>query len=275
MANTNMQAWAVEVREATIVNRPSRVIRSPYVCDLDIEGTCTLGHSPSLGCDGMVNKEQSVYVTKKTTGKCEYTVKFGIEKTPKQVQVVGVDPSFAEIAAHEILTNGMIGGLELNELRKQVKYDDCRFDFAGTTELGQKFICEVKNVSVARYENVHPSIQSKNDYSDRDPNSKIAVFPSGYQAKGLTHSPRAVKQLRKLIEIKRDHPSIRCIVMYVVQRDDVCRLETSNGDDEYRVVVTEAKAVGVEFVGVVVRWTLNDGVMVPSIVRTDLPVVLT
>ena len=129
-------------------------------------------------------------------------------------------------------------------------------------------------MSVARFDNIHPSKLAKMDYSTREHSSKIAVFPSGYQAKGQTHSPRAVKQLRKLMEIKQDNSDTRCIVMYVVQRDDVCCLQPSNGDELYKQTVMEAKECGIEFIGIVVQWVFKDGKMSSNVVRTDLPIVI-
>ena len=41
--------------KATVVNRPSKTIKSPYVADIKLEdGTTAMCHTPGLGCCGLV-----------------------------------------------------------------------------------------------------------------------------------------------------------------------------------------------------------------------------
>ena len=259
------------VEKGHIVKRPSAQIKSPYVCDVVLEAheeeedededkvAMTLGHTPSLGCNGLVDTGADVYLTrkdntKKTSGKCTHTVKFGIcDET-----IIGVEPAMAEKIAEAVLEEGRLTSLQSKTLSKQVSYEDCRFDFAGVTTSNEAFICEVKNVSIAVYENIRPSLLKKRDYSQRDPNSKIAIFPSGFVPAGKTHSPRAVKQLKLLTRIKKERPEVRCVVMYVIQRDDIACFQLSAGDAIYQETVEAAKAAGVEFIAINTRYELFD-----------------
>ena len=48
-----------------------------------------------------------------------------------------------------------------------------------------------------------------------------AVFPDGYQSKkGDCVSPRALKHLRELIEIKKSNNGITPVLVFIVQRED-------------------------------------------------------
>lgn len=259
--------------------RPSRVIKTPYVCDLMImtdehnqDPTAVIAHTPSLGCNGMVDTGATVVAVerKDTKGKCAYGVIASIQKEREcdskshidhHTVVVGVDPSLAERFAGDILHMGVIPGLKVHHnvpLQTQKTYEDCRFDYCGVTSDSHPFICEVKNVSIARYEDLHPKLLAKKDCSDRAIDSKIALFPSGYKPKGLTHSERALKHTQTLTKIKKEYPDIRCIIMFVVQRDDVITFKATDGDEQYRNALKTAHENGVEVYAVCVKWTYDE-----------------
>lgn len=279
----------INVVEGLVVARPSKTIKTPYVCDMTINKDMEeikLGHTPSLGCNGMVDKDASVIAVKRNTGKCEYGViasiveEREIERDKSVKYVVGVDPSLAEKFAGEILLNGVIEGLkvESNMLDKQKTYKDCRFDYCGVTKNKEPFVCEVKNVSIAEYENKSPSelkkMKTTKQFEDRPYNSKIAIFPSGYKARGQVHSERALKHVKTLTEIKKNTPIMRCILLFVVQRDDVCMFQPSNGDVIYLDALREAKEVGVEIKAVSIKWVYNKKmrILVPEIDNSKLKV---
>lgn len=284
----------ISIVVGTIEARPSRVIKTPYVCDMKLNERYTgngkenycLGHTPSLGCNGMVDKGATVIaVSRKRTsldetdntkgkrnGKCEYGVIASVITEKDITYVVGVDPSIAERISREILMTGVISGLCISKperLQSQKTYNDCRFDYCGVTDDGSPFICEVKNVSIAKYEDLPPKQLLKKDYSERDVDTKVAVFPSGYKPKGQTHSERALKHTRTLKEIKEAHSDkMRCIILFVIQRDDVSSFQPSNGDEQYRKELCEAYNAGVEVYAIRVRWTYDDvtSQLTPSIV---------
>lgn len=263
MSNVLNQEY--HVRRGTILNRPSKVIKTPYVADVQtidsyIDDEC-LAHTPSLGCNGMVEKNALVFMVEKDSrskAKCRYTV-IASELTEKgQRYVVGVDPTLGEKLGQDILTQGVIVGFRAKSLDKQFTYEDCRFDFKGITTSNEPFICEVKNVSIAVYENIRPSQMKKQDYSAREYDSKIAIFPSGFKPKGKTHSERAVKQTKRLTEIKKKHPEVRCLILYVIQRDDIASFQISRGDKIYFDTIKEAVSSNVEVAAVSVRWMLDE-----------------
>lgn len=277
----------VIVNIGIVVSRPSRIIKTPYVCDYlledeDIDNTSVLAHTPSLGCNGMVDKGSSVIAVKRRSDgkkqtKCDYSVIASIRKENDTTYIVGVDPSIAERFAGELLTKGVIDGLCLKQntlLQSQKTYCDCRFDYCGITDKNEPFICEIKNISIAEYEDLHPKLLCKKDFSDYDINSKIALFPSGYKPKGRTHSERALKHTRTLMEIKRANPEMRCVILFVVQRADVRVFQPCRGDEQYYTTLKNACETGVEVYAVSIEWCYDETAktLTPKISNPSLPV---
>lgn len=54
-----------DLYRATVLARPSRSIKSPYLADVQLEdGTLALCHSPSLGCMGLISAGATILVAK-------------------------------------------------------------------------------------------------------------------------------------------------------------------------------------------------------------------
>jgi DNA-binding sugar fermentation-stimulating protein len=253
------------VQKANVVSRPSKIIKTPYVADVRLRNAAEekefLAHTPSLGCNGMVDASSTVYMIQrepKSKAKCDYTVIASEVEEKGQKLIIGVEPSLGEKLGEDILKQGVISGLAAKCVDRQFSYEDCRFDFKGITTSNEPFICEVKNVSIAVYENIRPSHMKKQDYSSRDVNSKMAIFPSGFKPKGQTHSERAVKQTKRLTEIKQKHPEVRCLILYVIQRADVETFQISLGDQIYLDTISEAVAANVEIAAVTIDWSRED-----------------
>lgn len=269
---------------ALITSRPSKSIKSPYVSDLIFEDkSISLGHTPSLGCNGLAEANKEVLVVKRygsKTGKCKYTVILANVEEKTHKYFIGLEPGRAEKMAENILRCGLWNDMRATTLDTQFTYEDCRFDFKGITSKHEPFICEVKNVSIAEYDNIRPSLLKKQDFSNRAFNSKIAIFPSGYKPKGRTHSERALKQTQRLTQIKKKHPEMRCIIMYIIQRPDVCQFQISNGDETYKKAIKEAKEAGVELAAIVVEWKRCDDNehehehIRPYLINTNLPITI-
>ena len=85
----------------------------------------------------------------------------------------------------------------------------------------------------------------------------VAYFPDGYRKKKTDAiSPRAVKHLETLISIKQNS-SMRAILMFIVQRDDVSHFSPSKEDPIYLECFQRALKNGVEIIPVKVSWDLN------------------
>jgi DNA-binding sugar fermentation-stimulating protein len=271
--------------EGTIIKRPSKIIKSPYVADIiptsldsDNQNEEILGHTASLGCCGLADAGASILMSKihskvikktkdtKEKAKCSYRVYLScfIDKERNQQTIVGIHPKLAEDLTEQALTKNYLSKLQniKSYKRETVIYVedkvDSRFDFSGIDENGLPFIMEVKNVPLADFEDITAVERKKRNYADRDFGSKVAYFPDGYRKKSTdTVSPRALKHIRELTLIKKESKT-RCIMCYVIQRTDVERFTISVIDPEYREAVRVAIENGVEIITMVIEWT-RDG----------------
>jgi len=296
--------------EGTVIQRPSKHIKSPYVADVSIlENEMKreiLAHSASLGCGGMAEQDATVLMTKLSTSdensenkKCTHRICLSIVRDcdhPGEECVVGIYPKLAEQLAEAALKGGFLSSLQNpKSFRRETVIKikdkvDSRFDFTGMDEAGVPFILEIKNVPIANYEEIPQSkkvkstsnsssktskkkIQELPDYKSFPFGSKVAYFPEGYRKKSTdTISPRALKHVKELTLIKSEttpEKPIRCILCFVVQRDDVERFQTCSFDPEYKEAVQIAKKGGVEIIAMVVKWDKNGNA---TFIRDDLPI---
>jgi DNA-binding sugar fermentation-stimulating protein len=268
--------------EGTIVKRPSKLIKSPYVADVVINDTEILAHTAALGCCGLCESGATILLApmkknaKKTNDtKCLYSVQLSIINDKNNEIVIGVYPKLAELLVENCLTKNCFTILQ--DIRKYKRETaifvenkvDSRFDFSGIDNNNIPFIMEVKNVPLADYEDITAKDRKNKCYDDRQYDSKVAYFPDGYRKKSSDPvSPRALKHIRELTLIKKESIT-RCIMCYVIQRTDVNRFQPSIIDPEYRQAVKEAIEAGVEIITLVIKWT-NTGEA--YFVRDDLPI---
>jgi DNA-binding sugar fermentation-stimulating protein len=277
--------------EGTVLKRPSKFIKTPYVADIIPLGSdnSILGHTASLGCCGLADVGASILmapVSKKKNNKnansndklkCEYRVYLSIWKERGNDVIIGIHPKLAEDLTENALKNNLLSRL-LNVRRYKRETAiyvegkvDSRFDFSGIDADGVPFLMEVKNVPLADYEDITSKDRKHKCYDDRTQNSKVAYFPDGYRKKSTdTVSPRALKHIRELTLVKRESKT-RCIMCYVIQRTDVDKFQPSIIDPEYRAAVKNAIDGGVEIITMVVHWTKNGEAY---FVRDDLPVLV-
>jgi DNA-binding sugar fermentation-stimulating protein len=269
--------------EGSVIKRPSRFIKTPYVADIiPINETASiLGHTASLGCCGLADVGATIlmsHISKpKKTDKlaCEYRVYLSIIQEKGHEIIVGIYPKLAEELTESAIKNNLLQRLQ--NVRKYKRETtiyikdkvDSRFDFSGVDCNGVPFIMEVKNVPLADYEDITSKERKKHCYDEREYNSKVAYFPDGYRKKSTdTISPRALKHITELTLIKRES-NIRCIMCYVIQRNDVDRFQISIIDPEYRQAVKTAIEAGVEIITLVVQWTREGEAY---FIRDDLPI---
>ncbi len=131
---------------------------------------------------------------------------------------VGINTSNPNTLAFEWVNEGLIPDLEgMTGLRREVKWEDSRFDLYGEGSGGPCFI-EVKNVTMKE--------------GDR------ALFPDAVTERGRKH-------LNTLIRVRRS--GIRATMLYVVQRMDVTLFSLAREiDPAYAKALDEAVRKGVE-----------------------------
>jgi DNA-binding sugar fermentation-stimulating protein len=283
---TNLLMQIDHLIEGTIVKRPSKIIKSPYVADiLTSETVEILGHTASLGCCGLADTGANILMSKiKTTNKkqtekphCIYRVYLSVfvDKERNQETIIGIHPKLAEDLVEKSLRLNYLSKLQnvrsfKRETSIYVKDQvDSRFDFSGIDENDVPFIMEVKNVPLADYEDITAVERKKKNYDGRIFGSKIAYFPDGYRKKTSDPvSPRALKHIRELTLIKKVSKT-RCIMCFVIQRTDVASFQPSIIDTQYRQAFYEAIESGVEIITLVVKWTREGEAY---FVRDDLPI---
>lgn len=244
--------------QATIIKRPSKHIRSPYVADICLQDNDTqyLGHTPSLGCCGLSDNGNDVLVS--TLGdktKCDYRVEIAIVKTKEHIIYVGISPKLAEHIINKALQKNLIQNLEVKTINREKTIMNSRFDFVGKTVNNRFYICEVKNVPLADYADVGRKELSKMNFDNKKYNEKIAYFPDGYRkTKNGPVSERALKHINELRKIKEINNDIRCILLFVIQRTDVKWFQPSRRDPVYLEALRDAWQRGVEIKCLQVQW---------------------
>ena len=276
--------------EGSVVKRPSKLIKSPYVADIitsnsDSISKTILGHTASLGCCGLADAGATVLMSpvplkkkkEKDDGKlsCKYRVYLSVILERDTEIVVGIHPKLAENLVEAALNANLLSRLlNIKKYRREATIYvegkvDSRFDFAGIDCNDIPFIMEVKNVPLADYEDITAKDRKGKCYNDRLINSKVAYFPDGYRKKSSDPvSPRALKHIKELTLIKSESKT-RCIMCYVIQRTDVDRFQPSIIDPEYREAVKNSIEAGVEIITLVVNWTKEGEAY---FVRDDLPI---
>jgi DNA-binding sugar fermentation-stimulating protein len=251
--------------EGQIIKRPSKLIKSPYVADANINNQEFLAHTAALGCCGLCETGSTILFApmKNTddTTKCMYSAQLAVINEKNNEIIIGIHPKLAEELVEKSLTNNYLSILKnVKAYRRETAIFvenkvDSRFDFSGVDENGVPFIMEVKNVPLADYEDICAKDRKGKCYDDREYNTKVAYFPDGYRKKSSdTVSPRALKHIRELTLIKKESKT-RCIMCYVIQRTDVDRFQPSIIDPQYREAVKLAVDAGVEIITLVVQWT--------------------
>jgi DNA-binding sugar fermentation-stimulating protein len=284
------------VTQGSVVKRPSKLCKTPYVADVLVNGEEILGHSLSLGCCGLVEPNANVLMTCMNTGVdgdktssskkrvCSHRIDLSIYREESDEVVIGVNPKLGELIAEKALNNNCIANLQnVSSYSREVKIMNSRFDFAGIDETGKPFVLEIKNVPLADYVNVSKNERKK--YEDKlksmgstirkDTNKefceKIAYFPEGYRKKNTdVVSPRALKHIQELEEVVKNG-EVRAILCFIVQRSDASSFQTSDTDLIYKEAVYQASTKGVEIRTIQVEWT-KDGKC--YFIRNDLPISL-
>lgn len=263
------------LQKAYIIKRPSSTVKSPYVADIILHGdkdkTVYLAHTPSLGCNGLCDLMSIVYVSPIKSPKCQYRVYLSQIREKDHLIRVGIEPKMAEKISYQVLNQGLFSDFKIKTIKSEQKILRSRFDFTGTTLDGKTFICEVKNVSLADYADVTKKERKKLDFSHIAYNEKVAYFPDGYRKQSSEPvSARSIKQLEDLIYIRKNKPEINCLIIYVIQRQDVNRFQPSRLDPNYANKLFQAIQSGVELKAIQVKWVQNKAYLVTA----NLPIIL-
>lgn len=254
--NLKKPLFSLELFEGTIINRPSKKIKSPYLADVLINNENILCHTPSLGCCGLVSSNKKVLMTKKNSknAKSKYSIDFTFDKKT----IVGVNPLYANKIVEIALKKNYIKELiNLQNLKREYKIDESRFDFYGEKN-NKKYYIEVKNVPLADFVDVDKKERKKYNDKDYEYNKKISYFPDGYRKKKTEPiSVRALKHINHLKKIKLEDKNNECYLIFIIQRNDSLYFQASNIDPIYQKAIRDAYINGVKIIPIQILFDNN------------------
>lgn len=248
------------VFEGCILSRPSRKCKSPYVADVRINefDEELLAHAPSLGCGGLCQSNMNVIMTQVEDPKiCDFTIQIAKINEKNNEILVGVNPKNAEKIVHRVLYLDLIQSLQHNSnITAEYKYGKSRFDFHLIDHNGIETFIEVKSVPLADYEDIEKKERKDKNYDHLEYDQKVSYFPDGYRKKKNDPvSPRALKHINELSQIKKERKdNVRCIMIYVIQRNDSKVFQPSIVDPIYRSAFIDAQDSGVEMIAIQTSW---------------------
>lgn len=227
--------------QAEIIKRPSKKCKTPYVADIICDGREYMAHTPALGCCGLTHNGARVYVLERENKKtCHYSVELSILPSG---ELVGCNPKMSEHLVEYTIQQNLFAPLkDVQRYKREKKMLNSRFDFWGYDTNGVEFVLEVKTVPLVKYE------------AEYDCN--VSYFPDGYcKKKGDVVSPRALKHIQELQLLKQDRgDKIRCLLCFVIQRNDSDYFRPSNDDPIYKAALFDAHNSGVEVCPIAFEW---------------------
>ncbi len=234
---------------ATVIARPSKVVKSPYLADIRVEdtGETCMAHTPALGCCGYVAEDKKVWISPRPSseGASKYII-FMAETISGEI--IGIHPTVANAIVYNLFKERIIFP-EVTSEDVEVTHGTCRFDMYGKDVDNNEVYVEVKCAPIA--------IEG------------VAIFPHGNNRKKGLVSPRALKHVECMTEIvEKVGAKTRCILLYLTMRTDCNRIQISTMDETYRDAVLKARDAGVEIVGYSIKWVGNN-----AIFNAELPVV--
>ena len=252
--------------KALVLSRPSKICKSPYLADIkvfdendNIIEENVMAHSPALGCCGLIATNVYVMCTKSesTKNKSKYVIHHILGNDNI---LIGVNPMLANPIVKSLLLNNKIEEFQyISNLESEVTVNESRFDFSFINSNNKKVYLEVKNVPLADVVDVTKKDRKKIDISKYDLTKKIAIFPDGYRKNNKeTVSERALKHVNHLSMIHKENPDIICVLLFLIQRNDVISFKPSSLDSIYEKALYDALESGVIILPICVEWINNE-----------------
>lgn len=248
--------------KAIVINRPSKINKSPYLADILINNKEYMAHSPSLGLSGLIVPGATVYVVKndneKNVSKFRIlTVKIKEYETKNKFIFVGANPVLVNDLFIKCLDLNLIKFKNLVKVNKEIQFYGSRLDFELIDKDNVKHIVECKYAPTVDY---HPDHKPRKNVSEGDKNNykRAAIFPDGWQyKKGEVVSERSIKHLNALI--KGVQNGYKCYNFYFCLREDVEYFRPNYEKDViYTKKLKEAIEKGVVIKAFKLKYTKNN-----------------
>ncbi len=254
--------------KAQVINRPSKVCKSPYLADVIVYNDDNsvleenvMAHSPALGCCGLVSSGAYVMCSKSdsTKNKSKYVIHHVVQEDGS---IIGINPMLANHIVKELLKQNKIDNPLFQNIEKigmEYTIEESRFDFHFFTQCGKEVFLEVKNVPLADVVDVSAKERKKMDLTKYNKNEKIAIFPDGYRKNANAPvSERAIKHTNHLQKLYEENPENRiCAIVFLIQRTDVVSFKPSSLDTFYQKALYDAHNAGVYVLPICVEWKDN------------------
>ena len=194
-AKTKILLTLPPIFPSTVLFRPSRQIKSPYLCDVLSNKETLMVHSPSLGMSGMIIKDTNVLISKIEKPK---KASHRIQLVRHENEWIGAIPLYANTIVKAALENGWL--MKYDKLQCEHKIGDSRIDFFIRGKCN--YLLEVKSVILKK--------------------DNVAYFPDGYKKSGdLVVSERALKHVLTLQKYARNNKNDQAWLIFLVQRNDI------------------------------------------------------
>lgn len=208
----------------TVLNRPSKKNKSPYLADVKYNGKKYIAHTPSLSLSGLI-KENSIVLMEKNEKKENVSdfkivsVKIKEFENKFKTIYVGANPVLVNKLFLNCVKSNLIKFPKILSIKSEIPFFGSRIDYEIKDIYKNIHIIECKYAPTVDY---HPDHKpSKNVSVGSSTNYKRAsIFPDGWQyKKGAVVSERAIKHLNALIKgVKKGY---KCYNFYFSLRHDV------------------------------------------------------
>ena len=244
----------------TLNNRPSKIIKSPYVADAATQsGRKVLVHTPFLNLGEQCKNRSRIYATlSNENSKTDFIAQL-VEFDDKMYGkvIIGANPFTAEKICKSIIMKNLWNPFDGYQLTKKPKEIEYRGDLYLKNSKNEIIIIEVKNVVCASYNpNVSQNHYKIPFYDNSEPFIRSGIYPFGdrkqnYKGKKVV-SERSIRQLDFMIS---NRERLKFAIIFVVNRSD-CNLFKANwqGDPVYAKYLNNAADKGIELYALKINW---------------------
>jgi len=238
--------------KAKVLARPSKKVKSPYLADILIDDKEYLCHSAPLGCSGHIVEGSTVWVLEKEVSKTKSSHE--IYLIEENGNLIGCHPLVANKIAQQLLKKQLVLP-NTNNIVSESSINDCRFDFIARCN-DRMTVIEVKSVPIADY--IDGTTKEVTAYLKENIDSKerIAIFPYCTTAgkRKISNEPLSERALKHVNELTQLSKSLRCVLLFIVQRTDVSTFCITKLDPIYKQACKRALDSGVIIKAISVRW---------------------